>query len=170
MNDFVARSPLLVVRDAPGYDHGRVNQLFEMSTSGFGSFEELDAWKNCRPVKLYVRDLVKYWPDTEKFRLTDQIIRSSRSPGSHLAEGFGRYHEKDNIRYCRMAKGELYETRNHLWDALDEAYITEDQRMECNALIERALKTINGYIAYLQRHHGGSSTGEPEAPYDFTPI
>ncbi len=62
------------------------------------SFEDLDAWKNSRAVKLRVRELIRTFPKEEQFRLTDQIIRSSRSPGSQIAEGFGRFYEKDNLR------------------------------------------------------------------------
>jgi len=115
------------------------------------NFEDLDAWKNCRAVKLHVRELVKTWPEIGKWRLTDQIIRSSRSPCSQIAEGFGRFYEKDNKRLCRIGLGELFETRNHLWDAVDENYITTEQQAEANALIERALMTMHGYIAYLER-------------------
>lgn len=116
------------------------------------SFEDLDAWKNARAVKLRVRELVRSWPKEEQFRLTDQIIRSSRSPCSQIAEGFGRFYEKDNVRFCRIGRGSLYETKNHLWDALDEGYITEEVHREVCDLLVRAIKTLNGYINYLEAY------------------
>lgn len=127
------------------------------------SFEDLDAWKNCRAVKLRVCELVKSWPPEEKYRLIDQIIRSTRAPGSFLAEGFGRFYEKENIRYCRMAKGELYESKNHLWDALDEGYILPAEKVEVDEMIQRALQTINGYLRYLGSITKRYTTSEPPA-------
>ena len=78
------------------------------------SFTDLETWKQSRKIRNYVSDLVKKFPADEKFRLTDQIIRSSRSIGNNLAEGHGRFHYQDNIRFCIMARGSLTETLDHL--------------------------------------------------------
>lgn len=52
-----------------------------MDNNKFG-FEELDAWKKAREIKIEIGELVKTFPAEEKFRLIDQIIRSSRSVGN----------------------------------------------------------------------------------------
>jgi four helix bundle protein len=93
----------------------------------FETFEELEVWKLYRQLKQEIRVLVKKFPFDEKYRLTDQIIRSSRSNGSNIAEGFGRYHFKDNSKFGRIARGSLFETLNHLIDAFDEEYITGEE-------------------------------------------
>ena len=51
----------------------------------FETFEELEVWKLARQLKKEIRELVKKFPFDEKYRLTDQIIRSSRSAGSNIA-------------------------------------------------------------------------------------
>jgi four helix bundle protein len=90
------------------------------------SFTELETWKQSRKITNHVSDLVKKFPVDEKFRLADQIIRSSRSIGNNLAEGHGRFHYQDNIRFCIMARGSLTETLDHLIVALDEKIITQE--------------------------------------------
>lgn len=125
------------------------------------SFEDLDAWKNCRAVKLRVRELTRTFRKEEQFRLTDQIIRSSRSPGSQISEGFGRFYEKDNVRFCRIARGSLYETKNHLWDALDEGYIDKQIHEEVSNMVVRAIQTLNGYIKYLKSMGNRYTVSEP---------
>ena len=45
----------------------------------YQSFEELEVWKTARLLKNEIVELVKTFPAGEKFRLTDQLIRSSRS-------------------------------------------------------------------------------------------
>jgi len=67
-----------------------------MTTASFG-FEELDLWKKVRIFKNEIRKLLKQFPSEEKFRLTDQIIRSSRSINALIAEGHGRFTYR--IRY-----------------------------------------------------------------------
>lgn len=52
---------------------------------GFKTFEELEAWKLARNIKLEIKQLVKRLPVDEKYRLTDQLIRCSRSIGNNIA-------------------------------------------------------------------------------------
>ncbi len=120
-------------------------------------FRDLRAWQQCRLVRQRMRLLVKSWPSEEKFRLTDQIIRSSRGPTSHIAEGYGRFHEKDNARFCRIARGSLYETQDHLITACDEGLIEEAVMNEHVEMIEGAIRTVNAYINYLNSISGGNN-------------
>ncbi len=52
-------------------------------------FELLDIWKKVRDFKNEIRQLTKTFPSDEKFRLTDQLIRSSRSINALISEGHG---------------------------------------------------------------------------------
>ncbi|GGH23771.1 four helix bundle protein [Mucilaginibacter phyllosphaerae] len=114
------------------------------------SFTELETWKQSRKIRKLISDLARGFPANEKFRLTDQIIRSSRSIGNNLAEGHGRFHYQDNIRFCIMARGSLTETLDHLIIALDENIITEEVLQSFQPEYESCLKLINGYIQYLK--------------------
>ena len=49
-----------------------------MGNENFG-FEELELWKKVRQFKKEVSKEARGFPAEEKFRLTDQTIRSSRS-------------------------------------------------------------------------------------------
>jgi four helix bundle protein len=114
------------------------------------SFTELETWKQSRKIRNIISDLVKKFPIDEKFRLVDQIVRSSRSIGNNLAEGHGRFHYQDNIRFCIIARGSLSETLDHLIVALDEKIITEEILQSFQPEYESCLKLINGYIQYLK--------------------
>lgn len=115
------------------------------------TFEELEVWKLSRELRKSIYALTKNFPGEEKFRLTDQIIRSSRSVGNNIAEGFGRFHHQENIQFCRQARGSLTETLDHLIIALDENYIDEIKYAELKEIIQLCMKLLNGYIAYLKR-------------------
>jgi four helix bundle protein len=117
----------------------------------FETFEDLEVWKLARQLKKEIRELVKKFPVDEKYRLTDQIIRSSRSVGSNIAEGFGRFHIKDNSKFCFNARGSLFETLNHLIDAFDEDYISQEELKYYKEKTLQCNKVLNGYIAYLKK-------------------
>lgn len=95
--------------------------------------------------------MVKNFPSEEKFRLSDQLIRCSRSIGNNIAEGHGRFHYQDNIRFCIIARGSLSETLDHMIIAKDENIIPDDIFYSFQAEYEQCLKLLNGYIQFIKR-------------------
>lgn len=129
-----------------------------MFQSGYQSFEELTVWKKARDLKNEIFQLVKSFPADEKYRLSDQLIRSSRSINSQIAEGHGKRTNKDKIKYCTQARGSLSETLNHLIDALDCSYINSDQLQYYRTKINEVEKILNGYIRYLKSNSNESDS------------
>ncbi|MCF8332087.1 MAG: four helix bundle protein [Bacteroidales bacterium] len=78
------------------------------------NFEDLELYKECRNFRIEISNLVKTFPNDEKYRIANQILRSSRSITANIAEGHGRYHYQENIQFCRQARGSLTETLEHL--------------------------------------------------------
>ena len=117
----------------------------------YQNFEDLEVWKKARVLKLEIRQLTKSFPAEEKYRLIDQMIRSSRSVGIQIAEGHGRQTFPDRIRFCVIARGSLSETLAHLTDALDENYLTEEQINKFRIIITEVEKLLNGYISWLEK-------------------
>lgn len=114
------------------------------------SFTDLDSYKACRLLRKNIAQLVKEaFPKEEKYRLSDQIIRSSRSITTCIAEGYGRFHYQENVQFCRMARGSLQETLEHLITAYDEGYISTETLKSFKTQIDACITYLNGYIAYL---------------------
>ncbi|MFN2458747.1 MAG: four helix bundle protein [Chitinophagaceae bacterium] len=122
------------------------------------SFTELEVGKKARLLKNEIKELIEAFPAEEKFRLSDQLIRSSRSINSNIAEGHGRFTFKDQIHFCVQARGSLSETYNHLIDALDCNCITEGKLEYFKIKIDEAHRLLNGYISYLRRNINSPST------------
>lgn len=121
-----------------------------MNNLNFG-FEELELWKKVREFKKTIRKLSVQFPAEEKFRLVDQIVRSSRSINSLVAEGHGRFTYPDQIHYCIQARGSLTETINHLVDAFDESYITIEQLTAYKQQGKEIERLLNGYLIFLRK-------------------
>ena len=115
------------------------------------SFTELELWKKARILKNEILQLTKTFPSEEKYRLTDQIIRSSRSINSNISEGHGRFTYKDQLHFCIQARGSLSETYNHLIDAFDCTYINQEQLGYFKNKIDEIERLLNGYIAFLRK-------------------
>lgn len=115
------------------------------------SFEDLECWKMGREVRLKISDLAKKFPKEETYGLTQHLKKSARSITDNIAEGYGRYHYKENIQFCRISRGSAYETINQLIEATDENYITNKELSELRVLIDDFLRVLNGYIKYLNK-------------------
>jgi four helix bundle protein len=90
-----------------------------------GGFRELDVWKEAREFRKNVSLVTKKFPEYEKYKLNNQLIRASRSITANIAEEYGRFHYQENIQYCRQARGSLMECLEHFICAHDEGYIDQ---------------------------------------------
>ena len=63
--------------------------------------ETLQVWQKARELVVFVHQRVSpALPDDEKWDLTQQIRRSSKSVMANIAEGYGRYYYQEVIRFC----------------------------------------------------------------------
>lgn len=129
------------------------------------TFKDLEVWKKCRQLRMEVWVLIKTFPSEEKYRLCDQMIRSSRSPSTQIAEGYGRFHFQENVQFCRIARGSLYEVLDHLSVSLDSEYITSEKHDAIENLIYECIRLSNGYINYLIKSKNESNNGEVNDEY-----
>ncbi|MDX1684308.1 MAG: four helix bundle protein [Saprospiraceae bacterium] len=112
--------------------------------------DELVLWQKARKYRQVIWRFSQHLPDEENFRLKDQLIRASRSVSANIAEGNGRYYFKENIQFCRRARGSLTETYEHLICAFDCRYLDQDQLENILTIHRNLLKILNGYIRYLK--------------------
>jgi len=122
-----------------------------MSKESFKSFEDLECWKACTEVRRFITALVKKYPKEEKYALVDDMKRAARSATHNVAEGFGRFHFQENIQFCRISRGSLYELIDQLITSKDDGYITMEEYERGRDLINKALPLLNGYIRYLSQ-------------------
>ena len=117
----------------------------------YQNFTELEAWKHSRKFKNEIFELVMTFPADEKYRLKDQLIRASRSIGSNIAEGHGRFTYKEQLHFCIQARGSLSECYNHLIDAFDCQYIDVEIFRYMETEYKKVEKLLNGYITFLRK-------------------
>ena len=113
-------------------------------------FKDLEIYKKSIALRLNIYNLVKTFPKDEKYRLSDQLIRSTRKCPANIAEGHGRFHYQKNIQFCRIARGSLCESLDHLQVALECGYISEETLHQHTENINAILRMLNGYINYLR--------------------
>lgn len=90
-----------------------------------------------------VFELSKKWPPEERFSLTDQIRRSSRSVPANISEAWRkRRYPAAWVSKLNDAEGESAETQTHLEIARRCTYITETDRARLDSLYEEILAML----------------------------
>jgi len=120
-------------------------------------FEDLDCYKLSLQLMVNVHDIAKILPLEEKFDLADQIRRASKSTPTNIAEGYGRHHWLDALRFYYIARGSLNETISHLIVARTLEYIEQSLFEELYDLARQAERALNGYIAFVNRRKDGQA-------------
>ena len=134
------------------------------------TFEDLNCWKVPADLRRRCSEVVKAFPQEERYKLVDQIIRASRSVTANIAEGYGRYHYQEYIQFCRQSRGSLYELIDHFIVARDKGYISDEELDNIKHQISNALAVLNGFINYLLKAKVTKNvTSEPEAQYGAAP-
>ncbi len=123
------------------------------------SYRDLEVYQLSRKLSHEIFLLSKNFPKEEKFSLTDQIRRSSRSVGAQIAEAWAkRRYEKHFISKLTDADGEQQETQHWIETALDCSYLAvtkSDDWLQNYASIGRMLNSmINKADTFCFQHKG----------------
>jgi four helix bundle protein len=95
------------------------------------SAKDLSVYKKAYALSMGIFHLSKNWPAEEKYSLTDQIRRSSRSVCANLREAWSkRRYEAHFMSKLSDCDGENSETDTWLDYALDCSYLTKDKHAE----------------------------------------
>ena len=133
----------------------------------YRSFEDLEVYKAMREFRKAMYRVAKRLPDIEKFGLASQIRRAAVSLTNNLAEGHGRFHFLDQIKFTLISRGSLAELIDDLNVCSDENYLPPEEVVALKDTGWQVLKLTNGYLRYLRDRKLGSSLElrETSQPY-----
>ena len=113
-------------------------------------FEDLECWLEARILVRNVYTATRNKDFRRDLRLAGQIQAAAASVMANIAEGFIRRSDREFVQFLFIAMSSAAEVQSHLYIALDQAYINQDQ---FNSIYEQANKTgrmISGLIKYLR--------------------
>lgn len=115
------------------------------------SYRDLEVWQVAMDLADAVYDLTRDFPDDERFGLTQQIRRAAVSIPSNIAEGHGRMHGKEFMRFLRIANGSLKELETQLILAGRREYMTRDAAQPIWEMTQRCGKMLRALIKSLDK-------------------
>ncbi len=138
------------------------------------NFEKLRVYQLAETLADLIWEIVVGWDYLAKNTVGMQIIDSSDSVGSNIAEGTGRGTLEDNRRFIRIARGSFYETKHFLRRAYRRALLSENQINRLKPIVQELGPTLNAYFrsvdkaidqkARARRTKGKGQSTKPKAP------
>ena len=115
------------------------------------TFFDLRVYKEAKQLVREVYSLVDSFPQNENYALSDQLRRAVVSVPSNIAEGSGRFSNKEKIHFVEIAYGSLAETLCQLDIAHDLGYISDQFFTEEKERIDIIGKQLSGLRSSFQK-------------------
>ncbi len=151
-----------------GYNVKKGKQNAGGERNKFRTFEDLEVYQIAREFRKKMYGLARRLPDFEKFGLASQIRRAAVSLTNNMAEGHGRYHFADQVRFFLGSRGSLQELVDDLNLCDDEKYLERDKVAELKSEAWRVLGLINGYLRYLRDRKANGQSAVREITHAST--
>ncbi|MBT8044444.1 MAG: four helix bundle protein [Verrucomicrobiae bacterium] len=86
------------------------------------TYQDLRVWQSAHAFVIEVYACTRSFPKDELFGLTAQLRRSAVSVPSNIVEGFGRWSDKDKVKFYNIAEASLAEADYQLFLAQELNY------------------------------------------------
>lgn len=107
------------------------------------SHRDLKVWNKAMDAAMAVFEVTKTFPSEEKFSLTDQIRRSSRSTPAQISEAWRkRRYPAAFVSKLNDAEGEAGETQTHIEIARRCKYLPDQKAAELDGIYEEILSML----------------------------
>ena len=112
------------------------------------SIDKIYAYNRSFDLSNKIWDIVNKWESFSKFTIGKQLVNSTDSISANIAEGFGRYHKKDKIKFYRYSNGSLLEAIDWIKKSEIRGLISKEQFDYLMDNFNALPKELNQLISY----------------------
>ena len=94
------------------------------------NYKDVLVWRKAHEFTLIIYAVVATFPKEETYNLTSEIKRASSSIATNIAEGCGRFSQKDLANFLQIALGSCQELEYQLLLAKDLKFIQDEKYLE----------------------------------------
>ena len=121
------------------------------------TINDLEIYREAMDIGEAVWSLVLKWENFSKNSLGNQLVRSADSISANIAEGYGRFHFKENQKFCYYSRGSLEETQGHIEKAVRRNLIDKETGKELYTQLEVLKKRLSKYIGSIGKNQNKDS-------------
>ena len=120
------------------------------------AINDLEIYREAMDIGEEIWMLASSWDIFAKDTVGKQIVRSADSIAANLSEGYGRYHFKENQKFCYYSRGSAEETQTWIEKAARRDLIARDAARQLYDRLETYKTRLNAYIRSIG--HSDSSS------------
>ena len=124
-------------------------------------------YKAAREFRVTMYVVSRQLPSFERFEMASQVRRAALSLTNNIAEGHGRFHFPDQIKFMLQARGSLQELQDDLNACQDEKYLSVGDAAKHKGEGWNVLRLLNGYLRWLRDRRLGQNLELHEAPVSY---
>ena len=111
-----------------------------------GTYKDLEAWQRAMELVFEIYRCTSNFPREEIFGLTSQLRRAAVSIASNIAEGKGRFSDRELSQFLAVARGSVFEIETQLAIALRLSFLSEPQSQQLLSRCAEVGRLLNGLI------------------------
>lgn len=126
-------------------------------------FEDLRCWQASRELVKQIYLVCETGKFVKDYDTKSQLRRAALSSMNDIAEGFGKFSNKEFIRYLDIAQSSALEVKSILYVLLDMNYLMKEQIDELHLLVDNTRSLTLALIKYLRSKEAipGTVTAKP---------
>jgi four helix bundle protein len=110
------------------------------------SVNDLEIYREAMEIGEEVWAIALNWDFFAKDTLGKQIVRAADSIAANLSEGYGRFHFKENQKFCYYSRGSAEETQTWIEKAARRSLVDREAARILYDRVETYKKRLNAYI------------------------
>jgi len=111
---------------------------------------DLNAYCIAFELSNYVWEITNKWNFFNKDTIGKQMIRAIDSISSNIAEGFGRFNQKDRIRFYHISMGSVFESVDWIKKCYVRKLINDEEYKKIMSSLQRMPLEINHLIKFTK--------------------
>lgn len=115
------------------------------------SYRDLEVWQRSIDLVESVYKLTKNFPIDERFGLVSQARRAASSIPANIAEGYGRSHRGDYLRFLSIARGSVAELETHIIIATRVGCVDRYSTREAWEISQEVARMLSKLVSALQK-------------------
>ncbi|GGH00901.1 four helix bundle protein [Pedobacter zeae] len=122
----------------------------------YNKLEDLEVYLLAEDLSNEIWDITTTWDLFSKDTIGKQVCRSADSISANIAEGYGRYHFKENKNFCYYSRGSILETKSFLRKMKHRTLISDKEYQDLFKKLEIIHIKLNSYMKYIGKGSIGS--------------
>jgi four helix bundle protein len=125
--------------------------LRRRATELSGTYKDLEAWQRAMALVTEIYRETAQFPREEMFGLTSQMRRAAISIPSNIAEGKGRFSDRELGQFLAIARGSVFEVETQTAIALNLGFLTDAQAAHLASKCGELGRLLNGLFKAVRK-------------------